>query len=170
MRLVRHLEDLPYPKLDVGSVVTIGAYDGLHLGHQQLLARVLKVAKERNLHAVVMSFEPTPKEFFGGERPPARNQNSSDIIKSEKNKEGKMNLKKDIIDKTKGKEKIWYSTSDEAEKHETLKLEEGEKEKTKDFEPGMQQYIIEKKEIENLCWIIFLFKIKFENFLIKRRI
>ena len=72
MRLVRHLGDLPYPLLDCGSVVTIGAYDGLHLGHQQLLERVLSTAKERGLHAVVMSFEPTPKEFFGGERPPAR--------------------------------------------------------------------------------------------------
>ena len=72
MRLVRHLGDLPYPELDAGSVVTIGAYDGIHLGHQRLLERVRHVAADRGLPAVVMSFEPTPKEFFGGERPPAR--------------------------------------------------------------------------------------------------
>ena len=72
MRLVRHLEDLPYPDLDSGSVVTIGAYDGIHLGHQQLLERVTHVAAYEGLVSVVMSFEPTPKEFFGGERPPAR--------------------------------------------------------------------------------------------------
>ena len=72
MRLVRHLADLPYPALDAGSVVTIGAYDGLHLGHQQLLDRVLSASRERGLAAAVMSFEPTPKEFFGGSRPPAR--------------------------------------------------------------------------------------------------
>ena len=72
MRLVRHLEDLPYPDLDSGSVVTIGAYDGIHLGHQQLLERVTHVAAYEGLISVVMSFEPTPKEFFGGERPPAR--------------------------------------------------------------------------------------------------
>jgi riboflavin kinase/FMN adenylyltransferase len=72
VRLVRHLGDLPYPELDAGSVVTIGAYDGIHLGHQQLLERVRHVAADRGLPAVVMSFEPTPKEFFGGERPPAR--------------------------------------------------------------------------------------------------
>ena len=72
MRLVRHLGDLPYPALDAGSVVTIGAYDGIHLGHQQLLERVKHVAADQGLPAVVMSFEPTPKEFFGGERPPAR--------------------------------------------------------------------------------------------------
>jgi riboflavin kinase/FMN adenylyltransferase len=72
VRLVRHLEDLPYPDLDSGSVVTIGAYDGIHLGHQQLLERVTHVAAYEGLISVVMSFEPTPKEFFGGERPPAR--------------------------------------------------------------------------------------------------
>lgn len=72
MRLVRHLGDLPYPELDAGSVVTIGAYDGLHLGHQQLLERVVHVAGDKDLTTVVMSFEPTPKEFFGGTSPPAR--------------------------------------------------------------------------------------------------
>ncbi len=72
MRLVRHLGDLPYPELDAGSVVTIGAYDGIHLGHEQLLERVRHVAADTGLTPVVMSFEPTPKEFFGGERPPAR--------------------------------------------------------------------------------------------------
>lgn len=72
MRLVRHLADLPYPDLDTGSVVTIGAYDGIHLGHQQLLERVMHVAADKGLTTVVMSFEPTPKEFFGGTSPPAR--------------------------------------------------------------------------------------------------
>jgi riboflavin kinase/FMN adenylyltransferase len=72
MRLVRHLGDLPYPGLEKGSVVTIGAYDGLHLGHRKLLERVTALARRHGLPAVVMSFEPTPKEFFGGESPPAR--------------------------------------------------------------------------------------------------
>lgn len=72
MRLVRHLVDLPHGELARGSVVTIGAYDGLHLGHAQLLGRVIKEARSRELPAVVMSFEPTPKEFFAAARPPAR--------------------------------------------------------------------------------------------------
>lgn len=72
MRLVRHLADLPYNELARGSVVTIGAYDGLHLGHTQLLDRVIKEAKSRNLPSLLMSFEPTPKEFFAAESPPAR--------------------------------------------------------------------------------------------------
>jgi riboflavin kinase/FMN adenylyltransferase len=63
---------MPYPGLERGSVVTIGAYDGLHLGHRKLLERVVSLAQIHDLPAVVMSFEPTPKEFFGGEKPPAR--------------------------------------------------------------------------------------------------
>lgn len=72
MRLVRHMADLPYDRLARGSVVTIGAYDGLHLGHQQLLDRVIREARSQKLPAVVMSFEPTPKEFFSAGSPPAR--------------------------------------------------------------------------------------------------
>lgn len=72
MRLVRHLADLPYDQLARGSVVTIGAYDGLHLGHRQLLDSVIKEARSQSLPAIVMSFEPTPKEYFSADSPPAR--------------------------------------------------------------------------------------------------
>ena len=72
MRLVRHLSDLPYADLAAGSVVTIGAFDGIHLGHRQLLRRVVDVARESERPAIAMSFEPTPKEFFLRDSPPAR--------------------------------------------------------------------------------------------------
>jgi riboflavin kinase/FMN adenylyltransferase len=72
MRLVRHLADLPHRALASGSVVTIGAYDGVHLGHQQLLDRVTREARDSQRPSVVMSFEPTPKEFFAASSPPAR--------------------------------------------------------------------------------------------------
>jgi len=72
VRLVRHLTDLPFEKLSKGSVITIGAFDGLHLGHRQLLRRVVEVAMQSGRPAIAMSFEPTPKEFFAGDRPPAR--------------------------------------------------------------------------------------------------
>jgi len=72
MKLARYLEDLPYAALARGSVVTIGAYDGLHLGHQALLAAVLDRARQDGLLPVVMSFEPMPREFFAGDRAPAR--------------------------------------------------------------------------------------------------
>ena len=52
--------------------MTIGAFDGLHLGHRQLLERVLNEARTTERPAIVMSFEPTPKEFFAADKPPAR--------------------------------------------------------------------------------------------------
>ena len=72
MRLVRHLDDMPFDELDGGSVVTIGSFDGLHLGHEELLSRVRDIAADSGRVSVVMSFEPTPKEFFQASRPPAR--------------------------------------------------------------------------------------------------
>ena len=72
MRLVRHINDLPFSELNGGSVVTVGAYDGLHLGHEQLLERVNLASRELDLPSVVISFEPTPREFFAGPKPPAR--------------------------------------------------------------------------------------------------
>lgn len=72
MRLARHLEDLPFAALANGSAVTIGSFDGLHLGHRRLLDRLLAHARAAGLPAVVMSFEPTPKEFFQADSPPAR--------------------------------------------------------------------------------------------------
>ena len=72
MRLVRHLADLPFADLAKGSVVTIGSFDGVHVGHRQLLDRVLAKSRELAVPSIVMSFEPTPKEFFSVDNPPAR--------------------------------------------------------------------------------------------------
>jgi riboflavin kinase/FMN adenylyltransferase len=72
MQLVRHLSDLPFRELERGSVVTIGSYDGLHPGHRHLLDRVIAEATARGVPSIVMSFEPTPKEFFSADAPPAR--------------------------------------------------------------------------------------------------
>lgn len=44
--------------------LTIGNFDGLHLGHQALLAKVRQAADQLNLAAAVMTFEPHPREFF----------------------------------------------------------------------------------------------------------
>ena len=55
-----------------GSVVCIGAFDGLHLGHRALVRRAVARARELQLPAVALSFEPLPREFFSRELPPPR--------------------------------------------------------------------------------------------------
>ncbi len=55
-----------------GSVVTIGNFDGVHLGHQAVLGQLSEKAAELGLPSVVVTFEPHPQEYFGGERAPAR--------------------------------------------------------------------------------------------------
>jgi len=52
--------------------VTIGNFDGLHLGHQAMLTRLLDVARARDLPSCVLSFEPHPREFFAPAQAPAR--------------------------------------------------------------------------------------------------
>ncbi|SDF14356.1 bifunctional riboflavin kinase/FAD synthetase [Dyella sp. 333MFSha] len=53
-----------------GSVVAIGAFDGLHLGHQAILAEVRTRAEAKGLTPAVISFEPLPRAFFSKEPVP----------------------------------------------------------------------------------------------------
>ena len=55
-----------------GSVVCIGAFDGLHRGHQALVGRALARARSSGLPAVALSFEPLPREYFAPRERPAR--------------------------------------------------------------------------------------------------
>lgn len=50
-----------------GSVMTIGNFDGVHLGHQRLIASVVTKAKQLGVPSIVMTFEPHPFEFFAGD-------------------------------------------------------------------------------------------------------
>ena len=52
--------------------LTIGNFDGVHLGHQAMLARLRETATTQGLPACVMTFEPHPQEFFAPDRAPAR--------------------------------------------------------------------------------------------------
>ncbi|WP_109126159.1 bifunctional riboflavin kinase/FAD synthetase [Dyella sp. C11] len=68
MRLSR---DVAGPSLAPGgSVVAVGAFDGLHLGHQALLAEVRQRAAELGVTPIVVSFEPLPRAFFSPEPVP----------------------------------------------------------------------------------------------------
>jgi riboflavin kinase / FMN adenylyltransferase len=53
------------------SVVTIGVFDGVHLGHQRIVARAAEVGAQRGLPVVVMTFDPHPDEVVRpGSHPP----------------------------------------------------------------------------------------------------
>jgi riboflavin kinase/FMN adenylyltransferase len=54
------------------TVLAIGNFDGLHLGHRALLDRLTGKARELGLPASVMTFEPHPRELFSPEQAPAR--------------------------------------------------------------------------------------------------
>ncbi len=55
---------LPNDRARAPCALTIGNFDGVHLGHQALLARVRASAAALGLEAAVMTFEPHPREFF----------------------------------------------------------------------------------------------------------
>lgn len=49
-----------------GSVVTIGAFDGVHLGHQQIIQQLKSHSSRLKLPSVALTFRPDPSVFFGG--------------------------------------------------------------------------------------------------------
>lgn len=53
-------------------VLTIGNFDGIHLGHQALLRLLTDKARALGLPAVVLTFEPHPREYFAPRQAPAR--------------------------------------------------------------------------------------------------
>ena len=60
------------PMCPQGSVVCIGAFDGLHLGHRALVGRAVARARALGVPAVALSFELLPREFFAKDAKPPR--------------------------------------------------------------------------------------------------
>jgi riboflavin kinase/FMN adenylyltransferase len=69
-RLFRDVEGGPL--CPQGSVVCIGAFDGLHLGHRALVRHAVERARALGTQAVALSFEPLPREWFAPGDPPPR--------------------------------------------------------------------------------------------------
>ncbi len=67
MRITHGFNSLNQP-----HAITIGNFDGLHVGHQAMLTRLQQVARARQLPTCVLSFEPHPREFFTPADAPAR--------------------------------------------------------------------------------------------------
>lgn len=70
MELIRGIHNLK--QQPQGCVLSIGNFDGIHLGHHAVLSRLLKEAKRLQVPATVMTFEPQPAELFAGNNAPAR--------------------------------------------------------------------------------------------------
>jgi riboflavin kinase / FMN adenylyltransferase len=62
MKIFRHFEDVP--EAYKGAIVAVGNFDGVHRGHQALIAEARRQAEERGAPLGVLAFEPHPQEFF----------------------------------------------------------------------------------------------------------
>ncbi|MBW8823604.1 MAG: bifunctional riboflavin kinase/FAD synthetase [Xanthomonadales bacterium] len=71
--MLRLFRDIDGPAMSPqGCVACVGAFDGLHLGHQALIERTVERARDLGLPAAVVCFEPLPREFFSPDDPPPR--------------------------------------------------------------------------------------------------
>jgi riboflavin kinase/FMN adenylyltransferase len=72
MRLYRTFASLPRPASARPRAVAIGVFDGLHIGHRAILERAQSAAAQLRGSSLVLTFEPTPKEFFSPATAPPR--------------------------------------------------------------------------------------------------
>lgn len=70
MQLIRGIHNIRSEHF--GCVATIGNFDGVHLGHSEIVKRLKRVGAERGVPSMVVLFEPQPAEFFDRGRVPAR--------------------------------------------------------------------------------------------------
>jgi len=69
MRIYRHI---PESGSHTPCVLTIGNYDGIHLGHQKIINELLIESKKNQIDSAIMIFEPHPREFFTPKEAPYR--------------------------------------------------------------------------------------------------
>jgi len=81
MQLIRGLQNWPDT---VDTAVTIGNFDGAHLGHQAMFEEVVRTAREQGLTSTVISFDPLPHEYFVEQAAPPRLQGLRDRYASAK--------------------------------------------------------------------------------------
>lgn len=62
MIVLRNLSEIP--KLN-GPIVTLGTYDGVHLGHQKIIHQLVKKAQEKGKDSLLVTFDPHPRKALG---------------------------------------------------------------------------------------------------------
>lgn len=67
MRLFRHHTEVPVEAR--GAALAVGNFDGIHLGHQAVIAEAGRVARELEASVAVLTLEPHPRSFFAPDRP-----------------------------------------------------------------------------------------------------
>lgn len=70
MELVRGLQGLKAKHR--GAAITVGSFDGIHVGHGALIARACALAAQDGKPAMMLTFEPLPREYLSPQDPPAR--------------------------------------------------------------------------------------------------
>lgn len=65
MKIIRDIKDY---KSGIPTALTIGTYDGVHIGHQVILDKLLKTGKERDLSTTVVTFDPHPKQVVATDK------------------------------------------------------------------------------------------------------
>lgn len=68
MLLITDLENMP--QTFSNSIITLGNFDGLHLGHQELIRMIIGTAKERGTISLVVTFRPHPLKILAPEKCP----------------------------------------------------------------------------------------------------
>ena len=63
MRIIKHLTEI---ERDEKTVITLGTFDGLHLGHQQIVNEVIKKSNQSNSRNFLVTFEPHPRKVIPG--------------------------------------------------------------------------------------------------------
>lgn len=67
MHVIRHTEDMA--TAERGGAFALGNFDGVHLGHQQVIGGASAVASEKSVPSGVLIFEPHPQQYFFPEKP-----------------------------------------------------------------------------------------------------
>jgi len=63
MKIIKDLKDI---ERDKKTVITLGTFDGLHLGHQQIVETLIKKSKQSNARNFLITFDPHPRKVIPG--------------------------------------------------------------------------------------------------------